>query len=67
MVDTQDLPGLLSVLLPGLVLKEVVELAAWLRAGARQQQQQQLQGPGPQGLTLRVLENAIQGLLEASE
>lgn len=65
MVDTQDLPGLLSVLLPGLVLKEVVELAAWLRAAARQQQQQQ--GPGPQGMTLRELENAIQGLLEASE
>jgi hypothetical protein len=69
MVDTQDLPGLLSVLLPGLVLKEVVELAAWLRAGAHQQQLQQQQGPGPgpQGMSLRELENAIQGLLEASE
>lgn len=70
MVDVRDLPALLSMLLPGLAHKEVVELAAWLRAGSQQQQskqQQQQQGLGAQGMTLQELEAAVRGLLEASE
>ena len=64
MVDVKDLPALLSVLLPGLAHKEAVELAAWLRAGAQQQQQQ---GVGQQGLTLQEVEASIRSLLEARE
>lgn len=67
MVDVRDLPALLAVLLPGLAHKEVVELAAWLRAGAQQQQQAQQQGLGLQGMSLQELEAAIRSLVEASE
>jgi hypothetical protein len=71
MVDVRDLPALLSMLLPGLAHKEIVELAAWLRAGSQQQQQQQQaqqqQGLGAQGMTIQELEAAVRGLLEASE
>jgi hypothetical protein len=61
-VDVRDLPALLSLLLTGLAHKEVVELAAWLRAGSQQQQAQ-----GMQGITLQELDTSIRGLLEASE
>lgn len=61
-VDVRDLPALLSVLLPGLAHKEVVELAAWLRAGSQQQAAQ----AGLQGMSMQELEAAVRGLLEAS-
>jgi hypothetical protein len=66
-VDVRDLPALLSVLLPGLAHKEVVELSAWLRAGSQQQQQQQSAQAGLQGMSMQELEAAVRSLLEASE
>jgi len=62
-VDVRDLPALLSVMLPGIAHKEAAELAAWLRCGLQQQQQQDM--GSPVALTLHEVEAAMKGLLEA--